>query len=60
VRPRTAGVSGALGVMTRQDGAQQVTYNHKPVYTFVGDVNPGDTEGQNIASFGGTWTAAAP
>ena len=40
-----AGVSGTLGVITLQDGSQQVTYNHKPLYTFLGDADPGDAEG---------------
>jgi predicted lipoprotein with Yx(FWY)xxD motif len=55
-----ADVSGALGHITRQDGSQQVTCDHKPLYTFVGDVKPGDEEGQNTAAFGGTWTVATP
>jgi len=55
-----AGVSGTLAVMTLPDGSQQVTYNHRPLYTFLGDADPGDAEGQNIASFGGTWTVATP
>jgi len=55
-----SGVSGTLAVITRQDGSQQVTYNHQPLYFFARDANPGDVNGQGVTAFGGTWTAAAP
>lgn len=51
------GVTGILGVITRQDGTMQVTYNDMPLYHFSGDMNPGDTNGQGI---GGVWFAATP
>jgi predicted lipoprotein with Yx(FWY)xxD motif len=35
-----------LGVITRDDGATQVTYNGHPLYYYADDVNPGDTLGQ--------------
>jgi len=54
------GVSGTLAVITRQDGSQQVTYNHQPLYFFARDANPGDVNGQGVNAFGGTWTAATP
>jgi predicted lipoprotein with Yx(FWY)xxD motif len=51
------GASGVLGVITRSDGSQQVTYNAMPLYYYSQDVNPGDTNGQGI---GGVWAAATP
>ncbi|NEB73942.1 hypothetical protein G3I40_01605 [Streptomyces sp. SID14478] len=42
---------------TRPDGTKQQTLNCWPVYTFSGDKEPGDTNGQGV---GGTWYAAAP
>ncbi|HEX7521217.1 MAG TPA: hypothetical protein VF441_04070, partial [Acidimicrobiia bacterium] len=38
-------------------GGQQVTVDGKPVYTFSVDTSPGDTKGDGITSFGGTWHA---
>jgi LPXTG-motif cell wall-anchored protein len=52
-----AGVSGTLGVLTRADGSQQVTYNGWPLYYYVGDQKPGDANGQNV---GGVWYVATP
>ena len=36
-------------------GSGQVTINGAPVYTFSGDSAAGNTNGQGIMSFGGTW-----
>ncbi len=48
-----AGVTG-LGA-TAAAGGQQVTQDGKPLYRFKNDTNPGDTNGEGISSFGGTW-----
>ena len=37
---------GALGIASRTDGTQQLTYNGAPLYLFIGDTQPGDTHGQ--------------
>lgn len=54
----TAG-SGAnaslLGTTQRSDGAPQVTYNGHPVYQFSGDQQPGETNGEGVSAFGGSW-----
>jgi predicted lipoprotein with Yx(FWY)xxD motif len=52
-----AGVTG-LGTATANGGAQ-VTVNGAPVYRFSIDKKPGDTNGEGISSFGGTWHTVA-
>jgi predicted lipoprotein with Yx(FWY)xxD motif len=54
------GVGGTLGVITRSDGTQQVTYNGFPLYHFAFDKAPGDTNGNGIVAFEGLWVAAQP
>jgi predicted lipoprotein with Yx(FWY)xxD motif len=49
-----------IGTTKRSDGKTQVTYNGHPLYTFVGDSNPGDTSGQGVNAFGGLWYAVSP
>ena len=51
------GVSG-VGTTTAPDGNEQVTFRGLPVYRFVADQSPADTNGQGIQSFGGTWHLA--
>jgi predicted lipoprotein with Yx(FWY)xxD motif len=46
-----------LGTTARSDGKPQVTYNGHPLYRFVGDKKPGDTNGQGLTAFGGSWFA---
>ncbi|HVD06429.1 MAG TPA: hypothetical protein VNB89_10440 [Gemmatimonadaceae bacterium] len=44
----------------RADGSRQVTYNNHPLYTFVKDTKAGDTNGEGLSAFGGTWYAISP
>jgi predicted lipoprotein with Yx(FWY)xxD motif len=57
-----SGVHGRLGILRRGNGALQVTLRGMPLYRFSGDHAKGQTNGQGLKSFGGTWhavTAAA-
>jgi predicted lipoprotein with Yx(FWY)xxD motif len=54
----TSGANAALlGTSKRADGTTQVTYNGHPLYRFVKDVSPGQTNGQGVTAFGGSWFA---
>lgn len=55
---RGPGVKGDLGLLRRKHGVFQVTLRGMPLYRFSGDSAPGDTNGQGIKGFGGTWFAA--
>jgi predicted lipoprotein with Yx(FWY)xxD motif len=46
-----------LGTTRRADGRLQVTYNRHPVYTFIKDTKKGQTNGEGLTAFGGTWDA---
>lgn len=48
-----------LGTTKRTDGKLQVTYNHHPLYFFKFDTKPGQTKGEDISAFGGTWDAVS-
>lgn len=50
-------VDGELSLITRTDGTTQVAYNGMPLYYFIGDANPGDTNGQAV---GDVWWLVAP
>jgi predicted lipoprotein with Yx(FWY)xxD motif len=52
-----AGVSG-LGTVS-VSGSTQVTANGLPLYRFSGDSASGDTNGEGLTSFGGTWHVTA-
>jgi predicted lipoprotein with Yx(FWY)xxD motif len=54
-----SGING-LGTVTRPDGSQQVTYYSEPLYSFVKDTGSGQTNGNGIKAFGGTWMAVSP
>lgn len=55
-RPAGAGpLGGRLGAVRGPNGAREVTYNGYPLYRYAGDGRPGETSGEGIASFGGTW-----
>lgn len=52
-----SGVTGQLALIKRTDGTQQVTYNGMPLYRYIGDKAPGDTNGQGLKS---AWYVATP
>jgi len=49
-----------LGTTMRKDGTTQVTYNGHPLYGFVEDQKPGETNGNDIDGFGAQWYALMP
>jgi predicted lipoprotein with Yx(FWY)xxD motif len=50
----------AVGTTVRPGGNRQLTYHGHPLYTFVSDKKPGDTNGEGIKAFGGSWFAVSP
>jgi predicted lipoprotein with Yx(FWY)xxD motif len=48
-----------VATTARPDGISQLTYNGHPLYTFVNDKKPGDTNGEGINAFGGSWFAVS-
>ena len=56
--------SGAKATLTststRANGVRQVTYNGHPLYLFKNDSKPGDTNGEGLNAFGGSWFAVSP
>jgi predicted lipoprotein with Yx(FWY)xxD motif len=64
VTPPT-GAMGTFATITRSDGGQQVTYNHQPLYYYMGDATAGDTNGQGannkwyVAPLNGTYSPGA-
>jgi predicted lipoprotein with Yx(FWY)xxD motif len=56
-----AGVNASLiGTVHNPSGTTQVTYNHWPLYTFVGDRAPGQARGQGNLTSGGYWWVLNP
>lgn len=52
-----AGATGAWAMFTRVDGKTQITYKGLPLYYFVNDKAPGDTNGDKVAN---VWFVAVP
>jgi predicted lipoprotein with Yx(FWY)xxD motif len=50
-----SGVTGELGTIKRADGMTQATYDRHPLYTYIGDSDPGQANGNNINLNGGVW-----
>jgi predicted lipoprotein with Yx(FWY)xxD motif len=56
----TGAKASLLGTTPRSGGAPQVTYHGHPLYTFIKDKSPGDTNGEGVSAFGGRWFAVSP
>lgn len=54
------GVTAKLGVTERSDGEIQVTANGYPLYFFIKDEEPGDTNGQGVLGGGALWYVLSP
>lgn len=52
-----AGVSGAIAMITRDDGSRQAAYVGHPLYYYAADAQAGDTNGEGV---GGVWHVAKP
>jgi predicted lipoprotein with Yx(FWY)xxD motif len=48
---------GLLGTIKLKNGAKQVTYAGRPLYTYLGDTGPGQTFYVNRYQLGGYWPA---
>jgi predicted lipoprotein with Yx(FWY)xxD motif len=56
-----SGVSAKLiGTTMRPDGSSEVAYAGHPLYWYEGDTNPGDTNGEGLTDFGGSWDTVSP
>jgi predicted lipoprotein with Yx(FWY)xxD motif len=60
VQVGTGASASLLGTTSSGAGQSQVTYNGHPLYYYVGDANPGDTNGEQLNQFGGLWYAVSP
>jgi predicted lipoprotein with Yx(FWY)xxD motif len=54
--PSNGAGASRLGTLDRADGTRQVTYAGHPLYSYSGDKQPGEANGDGSAAFGGTWT----
>jgi predicted lipoprotein with Yx(FWY)xxD motif len=60
-KPKPRAISQAkLRTTKRKDGTVQVTYAGHPLYTFTGDKQTGETNGNGVVAFGGKWHALHP
>lgn len=55
--PAVDGLSGEVGTIERADGTTQVTLGGRPLYTYVGDHEAGDTTGQGVQD---VWWVVGP
>jgi predicted lipoprotein with Yx(FWY)xxD motif len=56
-KPTVSGVTGQLGLITRDDGTRQLTLGGMPLYLYSGDSHAGDVTGQAV---GNVWWAVSP
>lgn len=49
-------LASQLGTTKRKDGTMQVTFAGHPLYTYAGDSEPGEANGNGSTAFGGKWS----
>ncbi len=49
-----------LGTTRRSNGKTQVVCNGHPLYRFIGDAKPGNTNGEGLTAFGARWFVVSP
>ena len=49
-----------IGIIQRNTGENQLTYNGRPLYYHAADVEPGDVQGHRVEAGEGLWTAITP
>lgn len=54
------GVTGEIGFLPLTKTTKEVTFDGYPLYTFVKDTAPGQSHGEGIVAFGGTWELLRP
>lgn len=54
------GVTAKVGSTATPSGPKTATVAGHPVYTFSGDQQPGDVNGEGLQDFGGVWYAVSP
>jgi predicted lipoprotein with Yx(FWY)xxD motif len=59
-RARGGAVAAKIGTIRLRGGGRQVTYAGHPLYRYVLDHKPGDTNGQGLNQFGAKWYLLAP
>lgn len=59
-RARGGAVAARIGTIRSRGGGRQVTYAGHPLYRYVLDQRPGDTNGQGLNQFGAKWYVLAP
>lgn len=59
--PNGVALSSGFTTFVRPDtGQSQLALNNHPLYQYSGDAAAGQTNGNNLVSFGGTWSVARP
>ena len=53
-------VTAKVGSTATPSGTMIATVAGHPVYTFSGDQEPGDVNGEGLQDFGGVWYAVSP
>lgn len=55
-----AGTGASSSLLGTTAAGAQITYNGHPLYYYAGDSKAGDTNGQDLNQFGGSWYVVSP